>query len=131
MQYYEKSFVEWPIFWLLASFQILFLSLTVTTFFSNYFYIIFYKELQGSTDSSLELTFLLDPSHIYILYRVWVLETPFVLVIGFINDLHVITTITYYTVTYLHNFQSVYTKLLSLPSVVFTYLQHGSHTSLT
>jgi hypothetical protein len=42
-----------------------------------------------------------------------------------------ITKITYSTHTRLHSLQALHTKLLSLPSVVFTYLHHGSHTSLT
>jgi hypothetical protein len=59
------------------------------------------------------------------------LEIPFGFVIGFINDVQVVTTITYNTVTHLHNLQSLHANILSLPSVVFAYSKHGSHTSLT
>jgi hypothetical protein len=67
----------------------------------------------------------------HIVTWLWWLETTFGLVIGFINHLQVVTTITYNTVTHLHNLQSLHANLLSLPSVVFTYSSHGSHTSLT
>jgi hypothetical protein len=46
------------------------------------------------------------------------LETPFGLLIGFINHLQVVTTINYNTVTHL---QSLHANLLSLCVVVFTY----------
>jgi hypothetical protein len=46
-----------------------------------------------------------------ILWRVMPLETPFGLVIGFITILHVVTTITYYTVTLLHSLQSVHSNI--------------------
>jgi hypothetical protein len=46
-----------------------------------------------------------------ILYRVWVLETPFRLAIGFITILHVVTTITYYTITHLHSLQSMHSNI--------------------
>jgi hypothetical protein len=44
------------------------------------------------------------------------LKTPFRLLIGFITILHVVTTITYYTVTYL---RSLHANLFSLSAVVF------------
>jgi hypothetical protein len=50
------------------------------------------------------------------------LKTPFGLVIGFINHLQVVTTITYYTIARLHDLQSLHTNLLSLSAVVFTCL---------
>jgi hypothetical protein len=40
-----------------------------------------------------------------------VVETPFRLLIGFITILHVVTTVTYYTVTHLHSLQSVYSNI--------------------
>jgi hypothetical protein len=46
------------------------------------------------------------------------LKTPFRLLIGFITILQVVTTITYYTVTYLH---SLHASLFSLSVVVFAY----------
>jgi hypothetical protein len=48
---------------------------------------------------------------ILILYRVKVLKTPFRLVTGFITILHVVTTITYYTVTHLHSLQLVHSNI--------------------
>jgi hypothetical protein len=39
------------------------------------------------------------------------LKTPLRLVIGFITILHVVITITYYTVTYLHSLQSVHSNI--------------------
>jgi hypothetical protein len=56
-----------------------------------------------------------------IVTRLGRLETPFGLVIGFINNPQVVTTITYNTVTHLRSLQSLHANLLSLPSVVFTY----------
>jgi hypothetical protein len=44
----------------------------------------------------------------------------FGLVIGFINNLQVVTTINYYTIAALHNIQSLHTNLLSLSALVFT-----------
>jgi hypothetical protein len=46
------------------------------------------------------------------------LKTPFRLLIGFITILQAVTTITYYTVTYLH---SLHANLFSLSAVVFSY----------
>jgi hypothetical protein len=48
------------------------------------------------------------------------LKTGFGLVIGFINDLQVVTTIDYYTTADLHNLQSLHTDLLSLFPLVFS-----------
>jgi hypothetical protein len=45
------------------------------------------------------------------MYHVWVLEAPFTLLIGFITILHVVTTITRYTVTHLHSLQSVHSNI--------------------
>jgi hypothetical protein len=39
------------------------------------------------------------------------LKTPFRLLISFITILQVVTTITYYTVTYLHSLQSVHSNI--------------------
>jgi hypothetical protein len=47
--------------------------------------------------------------------------TPFGLVIGFINNLQVLTTITYYTIARLHTLQPLCTNLLTFSAVVFTY----------
>jgi hypothetical protein len=44
----------------------------------------------------------------------------FGLVIGCINHLHVVTTNNYYTITDLHNLQSLHTNLLSLFPPIFT-----------
>jgi hypothetical protein len=52
--------------------------------------------------------------HCYILWRVMPLKTTFGLSIGFITILHVVTTITYYTVTHLHSVQSVHSNILIL-----------------
>jgi hypothetical protein len=46
--------------------------------------------------------------------------TEFGLVIGFINNLQVVTTYNSYTVADLHYLQSLHTNLLSLPALVFT-----------
>jgi hypothetical protein len=46
------------------------------------------------------------------------LKTPFRLLIGFINCLQVVTTITYYTIVHLHNLQLPRTNLLTLSAVV-------------
>jgi hypothetical protein len=51
---------------------------------------------------------------LFILSHVLVTETGFGLVIGFINRLQVVTTITYNTVPGFHNLQSLYCNLLSL-----------------
>jgi hypothetical protein len=53
------------------------------------------------------------------------LETPFGLLIGFINNLKVVTTLTYNTVTHLH---SLHTNLFTLSAAVFTYSVSLSHT---
>jgi hypothetical protein len=39
------------------------------------------------------------------------LKTPFRLLIGYITILQVVTTITYYTVSYLHSLQSVHSNI--------------------
>jgi hypothetical protein len=59
------------------------------------------------------------------------LKTGFGFVIGFINNLQVITTINYYTIAALHNLQSLHTNLFSLSALVFTDLQHRNYNSLT
>jgi hypothetical protein len=48
------------------------------------------------------------------------LETPFGLVIGFIKNILVVTTISYYTIARLHNLQSLHSNLLSLSALVLT-----------
>jgi hypothetical protein len=48
------------------------------------------------------------------------LKTGFGLVIGFINHLQVVTTINYYTISDLHNVQSLHANLFSLSALVFT-----------
>jgi hypothetical protein len=48
--------------------------------------------------------------------------TLFGLVVGFINNSQVVTTINYDTVAGLHNLQSLHANILSLPLVIFTYL---------
>jgi hypothetical protein len=52
------------------------------------------------------------------------METQFGLVIGFINNLQVVTTITYYTVTYLQNLHSLHANLFSLSVTVFSLQSH-------
>jgi hypothetical protein len=47
------------------------------------------------------------------------LKTGFGLVIGFVSNLQVITTINYYTIAALHNLQSLHTNLCSLSALVF------------
>jgi hypothetical protein len=49
---------------------------------------------------------------------------PFRLLICFINNLQVATTVSFNTVVGLHNLQTLHTILFTLPSVVFTYLQY-------
>jgi hypothetical protein len=44
----------------------------------------------------------------------------FGLVIGFIDNLQVVTTINSYTITALHNLQSLHTNLFTLSTLVFT-----------
>jgi hypothetical protein len=39
---------------------------------------------------------------------------------GFINNLQVVTTISYYTIAALYNLQSLHTKLFSLSPLVYT-----------
>jgi hypothetical protein len=51
-------------------------------------------------------------------WRVMPLKTSFRFLIGFITILQVVTTITYYTVTYLHSLHAI---LFSLSAVVFAY----------
>jgi hypothetical protein len=53
----------------------------------------------------------------YILSRVRLLKTGFGLVIGFINNLQVVTTINCYTIAALHSLQSLH---FSLPALVCT-----------
>jgi hypothetical protein len=48
------------------------------------------------------------------------LKTGFGLVIGFINNLQVVTAINYYTLADLHNVQSLHTNLFSLSALVLT-----------
>jgi hypothetical protein len=48
------------------------------------------------------------------------LKMGFGLVIEFINNLEVVTTINYYTTAALHNLQSLHTNLFSLSALVFT-----------
>jgi hypothetical protein len=60
------------------------------------------------------------------LYEIWYchvyqwLETGFGLVIGFINNLQVVTTINYNTIADLLNLQSLHTNFFSLAPLVFT-----------
>jgi hypothetical protein len=65
------------------------------------------------------------------LSRVLVTKTGFGLVIGFINNPQVLTTINSYMVTDLHTLKSLHTNLLSLSAIIFTYLLHRGYTSLT
>jgi hypothetical protein len=51
------------------------------------------------------------------------LKTPFILVIGFITIVHVVATITYYTVTYLHSLQSVHSNIPILFGASGIYLE--------
>jgi hypothetical protein len=51
----------------------------------------------------------------------------FGLVIGFINNPQVVDTITYNTVTHLHNLQSLHANTPSLSAVVFTYSASLNH----
>jgi hypothetical protein len=46
-------------------------------------------------------------------------ETPFGLVIGFINHLQVVTIFTYYAIARSHNFQSLHASLFTLSVIVF------------
>jgi hypothetical protein len=54
------------------------------------------------------------------------LETRFGLLIGFINNLQVVTTITYYTIAGLHNLQSLHTDLFSLSPLIFMDVYHNN-----
>jgi hypothetical protein len=56
-----------------------------------------------------------------ILWHVIPLKTPFRLLIGFINHVQVVSTITYNTVTYFHNLHSLPANHFTLPAVVFAY----------
>jgi hypothetical protein len=47
------------------------------------------------------------------------LKTGFGLVIGFVNNLQVVTTINFYTIAALHSLQSLHTNLFSLSALVF------------
>jgi hypothetical protein len=49
------------------------------------------------------------------------LKNPFRLLIGFINNLQVVSALTYYTIARLHNLESLLTNLLTLSALVFTY----------
>jgi hypothetical protein len=49
------------------------------------------------------------------------------LVIGFINNPQVVTTINYYTIAALHNLQSLHTNLFSLSALVFMDLSHENY----
>jgi hypothetical protein len=57
--------------------------------------------------------------------------TGFWLVIGFINNLQVVTTINYYTIAALHNLQSLHTNIFSLSALVLIDLEHMNYKSLT
>jgi hypothetical protein len=52
-------------------------------------------------------------------------------VIGFTNNLQVLTTINCYTVAALHNLQSLHTNLFSLSALVLTDLSHKNYNSRT
>jgi hypothetical protein len=57
--------------------------------------------------------------------------TPFGLVIGFIDNPQVVTAITYYTVTHLHNLQSLHTSLSQSICISPHFIIHCcTHTSL-
>jgi hypothetical protein len=59
--------------------------------------------------------------HLYTYCHVYQwLRRGFGLVIGFINNLQVVTTINYYTTAALQNLQSLHTDLLSLSALVLT-----------
>jgi hypothetical protein len=49
-----------------------------------------------------------------------VTKDGFGLVIGFINNLQIVTTINYYTNAFFHNLQSLHANLFSLSALVFT-----------
>jgi hypothetical protein len=59
------------------------------------------------------------------------LRRGFGLVIGFINNLEVVATINYYTITVLQNVQSLHTNLFRLTTLASTGLQHVKYNSLT
>jgi hypothetical protein len=48
------------------------------------------------------------------------LRRGYELVIRFINNIHVVTTIKHYTIAALHNLQSLHTNLFSLSALVLT-----------
>jgi hypothetical protein len=51
---------------------------------------------------------------------------PFGLLIGFTNNLQVVTTINYDTVAGLHTLQTIHTNLFTISSVGFTYPQYNT-----
>jgi hypothetical protein len=59
------------------------------------------------------------------------LKMGFRLVIGYINNIQVVTTINYCTIAALHNLQSLHTNLFSLSALAFVDLSHGNYNSLT
>jgi hypothetical protein len=59
-------------------------------------------------------------SQLILLSRITVIKTGFALVIGFINHLHVVTTINYYTITDVHTTNHSTINLLSLSAPVVT-----------
>jgi hypothetical protein len=61
----------------------------------------------------------------FVLWRVWVAETPFGLSICSITILQVVTTITYYTITYFHSLHSLQANFFTLSAAVFTYHLKG------
>jgi hypothetical protein len=67
-----------------------------------------------------DCNWLLQHAFVCILYHVWVTEDGVGLLIGFINNLQVVTTINYYTTVGLHNAQSLHTDLFTLAALVFS-----------
>jgi hypothetical protein len=59
------------------------------------------------------------------------LRSEFGLLIGFVNNLQVVTTNNYNTIADLQNLQSLHTNLFSLSALVLTDLQHRNYKSLT
>jgi hypothetical protein len=59
------------------------------------------------------------------------LRRGFGLVIRFINNLQMLTTMNYYTIAALHNLQSLHTNLFSLSALVLTDLSHRNYNSLS
>jgi hypothetical protein len=83
--------------------------------------------LELKSPNKIFMSYLGNLSNLYVillrrLSRVLVTKTGFGLVIGFINNPQVVTTINSYTVTDLHNLKSLRSNLLSLSAIVFTYL---------